>query len=121
MDITFIQDAEHDVDRDESGQDQQRFVRQRSLERLRRSLEAAANAGRKTDALRRLARSPVTASPSELPGARLNDSVTAGNCPWRLMTSGVVGLAHLGKHIQVAPVPPPADRTSRNCSASGLF
>ena len=23
-----------------------------------------------------------TASPSDAPGARLNDSVTAGNCPW---------------------------------------
>ena len=31
-----------------------------------------------------------TASPSEAPGARLNDRVVAGNCPWWLMTSGPV-------------------------------
>ncbi len=27
----------------------------------------------------------LTASPSATPGARLNDSVTAGNCPWWLI------------------------------------
>ena len=32
----------------------------------------------------------ATASPSETPGARLNDSVTAGNCPWWLIESGAV-------------------------------
>ena len=31
-----------------------------------------------------------TALPSATPGARLNDVVAAGNCPWRLMTSGPV-------------------------------
>ena len=29
-----------------------------------------------------------TAPPSETPGARLNDSVVAGNCPWWLIASG---------------------------------
>src|SRR5580704_18061636 len=28
------------------------------------------------------------ASPSEAPGARLNESVTTGNCPWWLTASG---------------------------------
>src|SRR6185437_7776216 len=32
----------------------------------------------------------VMASPSEAPWARLNDTVTDGNCPWWLMTSGSV-------------------------------
>ena len=31
-----------------------------------------------------------TASPSETPGARLNDSVTTGNWPWWLIESGAV-------------------------------
>ncbi len=31
-----------------------------------------------------------TASPSDSPGARLKEIVTAGNCPWWLMASGVV-------------------------------
>ncbi len=37
-------------------------------------------AGRRMAADARLMAS--TASPSAAPGARLNDSVTAGNCPW---------------------------------------
>jgi membrane-associated PAP2 superfamily phosphatase len=31
----------------------------------------------------------VTACPSATPGARLNDSVVAGSCPWWLIDSGV--------------------------------
>jgi len=34
----------------------------------------------------------LTASPSEVPGARLNETVVAGNCPWWLITSGPVVL-----------------------------
>src|SRR5208282_5188492 len=30
------------------------------------------------------------ASPNEAPGARLNDSVTTGNCPWWLTARGVL-------------------------------
>ena len=41
-----------------------------------------------------------TASPSDPPGARLNETVTAGNCPWRLTTSGVVVSVNLGKDVQ---------------------
>ena len=38
----------------------------------------------------------ATAAPRAAPGARLNDSVTAGNCPWREITSGaVVGYARI--------------------------
>jgi hypothetical protein len=32
----------------------------------------------------------ATAWPREAPEARLNDRVTAGNCPWRVMASGAV-------------------------------
>ena len=32
----------------------------------------------------------LTASPSDLPGARLKESVTQGNWPWWLIVSGAV-------------------------------
>ena len=35
-------------------------------------------------------RTAFTAWPSDAPGATLNDSVTAGNCPCRVMASGAV-------------------------------
>ena len=38
----------------------------------------------------RTAFTAFTASPSEAPGARLNDTVTTGNCPWWLIASGAV-------------------------------
>src|SRR5262249_22613789 len=38
---------------------------------------------------RSVARMARTAWPSDTPGARLNDSVTAENCPWWLMARGV--------------------------------
>src|SRR5947199_907669 len=37
----------------------------------------------------------LTASPSDTPGARLNDTVTAENCPWRLTASGVLVIRDL--------------------------
>ena len=48
----------------------------------------------------------LTASPSAAPGARLNDSVVAGNCPWCVTDSGVaVGwiLAMLGSGTSCPP------------------
>src|ERR1017187_8950859 len=36
----------------------------------------------------------LTASPRATPGARLNDSVTAGTCPWWVIASGAVGGAY---------------------------
>src|SRR5258708_34029225 len=49
----------------------------------------------------------VTASPSDSPSARLYEIVTAGNCPWGLVTSGAVGvvrrtIALIGTRVPVA-------------------
>src|SRR5437763_250348 len=48
------------------------------------------------------------APPSETPGARLKETVTAGNCPWWGMDSGVCapvgGLGRLGERQWVAGV-----------------
>ena len=49
MDDAFVQDAEHDVDRDQRERDQERLARQRLLERLRRSLERTARGRRQAD------------------------------------------------------------------------
>src|SRR5438552_3378590 len=41
MDVAFIENTKHDVDGDNSGQDQHRFRRERILKNLRCSLETA--------------------------------------------------------------------------------
>jgi hypothetical protein len=51
VDVAFVQDAEDDVDGDQRGEDQHGLIRQRILERLRRSLEGGLDAGREADLL----------------------------------------------------------------------
>jgi hypothetical protein len=46
MDKIFIQNSEHDVDRDDGGQNQQWLIGQRGLKRGGRTLESRLNAGR---------------------------------------------------------------------------
>src|SRR5919198_463542 len=46
MDITFIQDTKHEVDRHQGCRNQNRLIREGVLKRLRHSLKAAANGGR---------------------------------------------------------------------------
>src|SRR4051794_40141539 len=68
----------------------------------------------------------LTASPSDTPGARLNDTVTAETCPWGLMAGGVVEVPAVGSSrggrgppaaalagvdppgAELPPAPPPA-------------
>ena len=85
VDVALVEDAEDDVDRDQGRQDQQRLVGQGGLEGLGRALEAAPDAGGQPQLLA-VASTACTASPREAPGARLKEMVTAGNCPWRLMS-----------------------------------
>ena len=82
MDVALVEHAQHDVDRDQRGQDQQRLVGQRILERRGRALEAGLDARAACRSRCSALLIAFTASPSETPGARLNDSVTTGNCPW---------------------------------------
>ena len=78
MNITFIEHAQDDVDRHQSCQNEERFVREGGLERFRRPLKARIDARRQAQLF--LAASIArTASPSEVPGARLNEIVTTGN------------------------------------------
>src|SRR5579884_930254 len=48
----------------------------------------------------------LTALPSETPGARLNDMVAAGNCPWWLMVSGVLVRSMLAIEVSGTSAPP---------------
>src|SRR5437773_1906337 len=49
-----------------------------------------------------------TASPREAPGARLNEIVTAGNCPWWAMTSGAARSCTLATVARGTCAEPPA-------------
>ena len=49
-----------------------------------------------------------TASPREAPGARLNEIVTAGNCPWWAMTSGAARSCTLATVASGTCAEPPA-------------
>ena len=51
MNVAFIQNAEHDVHGDDSGNNQPRLGGKRILEGSRRSLESSVNAGRQIDVL----------------------------------------------------------------------
>ena len=57
------------------------------LEYLGGALEAGQDRGGNADLPLRLL-DLLTASPSEMPGARLNEIVTAGSCPDAVMLSG---------------------------------
>ena len=82
MDVAFVQNSQHDVHRHQRGEDQPGLARQGCLERLCRALEARRACSPACPS--RAAHSSIarTASPSATPGARLKDSVTAGNWPW---------------------------------------
>ena len=53
MNVAFVQHAENDVDGDERGQNQNRFIRQRIQKRRGGALERGLNAGRHADVLLR--------------------------------------------------------------------
>src|ERR1019366_1102653 len=54
MNVTLVENAEHDVHGEQRREDQHRLVGQRGLKRLRGSLEGAANAGRHMNVALRL-------------------------------------------------------------------
>ena len=54
MDEALVEHAQHDVDGDQRGQNEQRLVGERILERRRRALEVGLQAGREVQALRHL-------------------------------------------------------------------
>ena len=90
MDVALVEHAEHDVDGDQRGQDQDRLVGQAVAELLRRSLEAGVQAPRHADLVGRLRGWPSPPRPASSPGATSKESVTEGNCPWWFTVSGAV-------------------------------
>ena len=88
VDVALVEHAEHDVDGEQRGEDQERLATPATRGRpppcpgTRRGCRAAGRSRARRGGWRR------PPSPSETPGAVLNDSVTAGNCPWWLSDSG---------------------------------
>ena len=87
VDETLVEHAQHDVDGEDGGQDQERRRLQRLLEELAMPWNRPSTVGGTLSSSRSLWICS-TASPSEWPGARLNEIVTDGNWPWWLMVSG---------------------------------
>ena len=79
MNVTLIQHAQHDVDGNQGGQNQQRLVGERAS-KAPPFPENSPGHGRHAQLLR-AALMALTASPSDAPGAKLNETVTTGNCP----------------------------------------
>ena len=82
MNQALVEHAQHDIDGDQRGGDQQRHVGHRGAENLRGALETALHARRHVQFARRPCSMTSVAWPSATPGARLKESVTAGNWPW---------------------------------------
>ena len=51
----------------------------------------------------------LTASPSDTPGARLNESVTTGNCPWWFTASGA-GVVSMRVNWLIGTIVPAEER-----------
>ena len=82
MNVAFVEDAEHEVNRNERGGDQEGLAAQRILIGLRGSGETGVNGRRASRSCWPLSVMASTASPSATPGCRLNEMVTDGNRPW---------------------------------------
>ncbi len=62
----------------------------------------------------------MTASPSDAPGARLNEIVTTGNCPWWLTASGAVVVSIWVKALS-GTEPPVVERRKSSLRSAGPF
>jgi hypothetical protein len=110
VDVALVQHAQHDVHGDHRRQDEQQRVGQRRLEGQRRALEAGlhrpacrAPAACGVDGLHRLAQRHA--------GARLNDTVAAGNWPTWLTASGRPLFD--ARHRRQRHLPPPVPTARR--------
>ena len=82
MDVALVKHAQHDVDRAQRGEDQNQHVGTRILKSGRGSLKASLDRRWKADRALSFLNGASVAWPSETPGARLNEIVTEGTCPW---------------------------------------
>ncbi len=80
VNVAFVQDAEHDVHHQDRDDQQNPQIAERTFERFGRAFEVRCDSRR---ARSRSARSCTfeTTSPSEAPGFKLNETVTALSCP----------------------------------------
>ena len=115
MDVALIEHAQHDIDGDDGGEDQQQLVAERGLEGERRALEARDDARRAGRYLSRPACTASTAAPSEALGATSNEIVADGNCARWSISSGTGVCIDLGDGVErhLAVRSGRADRSSR--------
>ena len=89
MDVALVENAQNDVHRHQRRQNQNRLVGQRSYERLRQCPGKPPASRAVRASLFLPSESASTASPSAAFGARLKETVVAGNCPMWLIRIGV--------------------------------
>ena len=80
MDVALVQHAQHDVDGHHRRQDQQQFVgrAKRGMPAPHPGTRPGCSSGMPSSCF--AASITLTASPRDAPGAKLKDTVTAGNC-----------------------------------------
>ena len=88
MDEALVEHAEHDVDGDDGGEDQEQLVAEGRLEGERRTLEARAARSAAGRSRSRPCGWPRPRRRGRRRRARLNDTVVAGNWPRWLISSG---------------------------------
>jgi len=78
MDVALVEHAEHDVHRDDRGEDQPKLVRERALERGRGALKLQLCTGRQSDLSAKAARS-VKGGPVDIRGGATDTFAKIGN------------------------------------------
>ena len=81
VDEALVQNAENDVDSHQGSKNKQGFVGKRIVERRRRPLKVGLQAGGEVQEFLTAFSMSLIAVPREALGARLNETVTDGNCP----------------------------------------
>ncbi len=107
VDVALVENAQHQVNRNQRGGNQQRLAAERILIGLRGAGEHGLDGGGRPT-LRAAAVMAFTASPSATPGCRLNEMVTAGNSPWWFTDSGAVAGSNVAKALSGTSCPPGA-------------
>jgi len=84
MDGVLVENARHDIDGDQRGEDQKRYRNLRLSDNLHRALEDAVDRGGARPPSRIAASIAVCGELSDPPGRRLKESVAAMRLPWWL-------------------------------------
>ncbi len=90
MNVALVEHAQHDVDREQRREHQDALVGERAHERRARCPERRRSSRAAPASAVALSRWPRPRRRASVPGARLKDTVVAGNCPMWLISVGAV-------------------------------